>query len=58
MVRGGDVDWIGASTRVAKAIGVAPRPDVKAIVDAANAEVAPILQQVVGTQVVLDLPGS
>ena len=50
MVRGGDVDWIGASTRVAKAIGVAPRPDVKAIVDAANAEVAPILQQVVGTQ--------
>ena len=52
MVRDGDVDWIGASTRVAKAIGVAPRADVKAIVDAANADVAPILQQVVGTQVV------
>ena len=51
MVRDGDVAWTGASTRVAKAIGVAPRPDVKAIVDAANTAVAPILTQVVGTQV-------
>lgn len=51
MVRDGDVAWLGASTRVAKSIGVTQRPDVKAIVDAANTAVAPILQQVVGTQV-------
>lgn len=51
LVRDGDVDWIGASTRVAKSIGVPQRADVKAIVDAANTAVAPILNQVVGTQV-------
>ena len=51
MVRDGDVAWTGASTRVAKSIGVPLRPDVKAIVDAANTAVAPILDQVVGTQV-------
>ncbi len=51
MVRDGDVAWTGASTRVAKSIGVPLRPDVKAIVDAANTAVAPILTQVVGTQV-------
>ena len=38
MVKGGDVSWAGGATRVAKQIGMAARPDVKAIVDAANAE--------------------
>ena len=33
MVKGGDVQWAGGATRVAKTIGVAARPDVKAIVD-------------------------
>ena len=36
MVKGGDVDWAGGATRLAKDIGVAQRADVKAIVDAAN----------------------
>ena len=51
MVSGGDVDWAGGATRIAKNLGVAPRPDVKAIVDAANAETAELRNQVVGTQV-------
>ena len=38
MVQDGDVAWAGGATRVAKTIGVTPRADVKAIVDAANAE--------------------
>ena len=50
MIRDGDVAWAGGATRVAKNIGVARRPDVQAVVAAANAEVQPILQQVVGTQ--------
>ena len=50
MVKGGDVVWAGGATRVAKTIGVAPRPDVKAIVDAANAETAILRNQVIGTQ--------
>jgi 2',3'-cyclic-nucleotide 2'-phosphodiesterase (5'-nucleotidase family) len=50
MVSGGDVDWAGGATRVAKNIGVAPRPDVKAIVDDANAQTAELRNQVVGTQ--------
>ena len=50
MVRGGDVAWTGASTRVAKNLGVAPRADVKAIVDAANAETEEERNEVVGTQ--------
>ena len=33
MVKGGDVAWAGGATRVAKNLGVAPRADVKAIVD-------------------------
>ncbi len=49
-VTGGDVQWAGAATRVAKTIGVAPRPDVQAIVDAANAETAVLRNQVIGTQ--------
>ena len=50
MVTGGDVQWAGAATRVAKDLGVAPRADVKAIVDAANAETAVLRNQVIGTQ--------
>src|SRR4029079_2119283 len=43
MVRDGDVAWAGGATRVAKTIGVARRPDVQAVVAAANAEGHPIL---------------
>ena len=50
MVQGGDVTWVGANTRVAKTLGVAQRADVKAIVDAANAETAILRNQVIGTQ--------
>lgn len=50
MVKGGDVQWAGGATRVAKTIGVAARPDVKAIIDAANAETAVLRNQVIGTQ--------
>ncbi len=45
-----DIAWVGAATRVAKNIGVAARPDVKAIVDDANAKTAVLRNQVVGTQ--------
>ena len=37
MVRGGDVAWAGGATRIATTLGVAPRSDVQAIVDDANA---------------------
>jgi 2',3'-cyclic-nucleotide 2'-phosphodiesterase (5'-nucleotidase family) len=50
MVSGGDVDWAGGATRTAKILGVAPRADVKAIVDAANAETAPLRNRVIGSQ--------
>jgi 2',3'-cyclic-nucleotide 2'-phosphodiesterase (5'-nucleotidase family) len=50
MVRGGDVAWTGAATRIAKNLGVAPRPDVQAIVDRANAETAVLRNRVIGTQ--------
>ena len=50
MVQGGDVQWAGGATRVAKSIGVPQRADVKAIVDAANAETAVLRNQVIGTQ--------
>ncbi len=50
MVKGGDVVWAGGATRVAKTLGVAPRADVQAIVDAANAETDELRNQVVGTQ--------
>ena len=46
----GEVVWQGGSTRVAKTLGVAPRPDVQAIVDDANARTAVLRNQVVGTQ--------
>ena len=50
LVKGSDVAWAGTATRVAKNIGVAPRPDVKAIVDAANAETAVLRNEVIGSQ--------
>ena len=51
VVKGQDVEWTGAATRVAKDLGVASRPDVKAIVDDANAQTAVLRNQVIGTQV-------
>jgi 2',3'-cyclic-nucleotide 2'-phosphodiesterase (5'-nucleotidase family) len=50
VVQGDDVEWAGGATRIAKNIGVAPRPDVKAIVDDANAQTAVLRNQVIGTQ--------
>ena len=50
MVRGGDVVWTGAATRSAKNLGVTPRADVKAIVDKANADTAPLRNEIIGSQ--------
>ncbi len=50
MVSGGDVEWAGGATRIAKNLGVAQRPDVKAIVDDANAQTEVLRNQVIGTQ--------
>jgi len=50
MIKGSDVAWAGTATRVAKNLGVAARPDVQAIVDAANAETAVLRNKVIGTQ--------
>ena len=50
MVKGGDVAWAGTATRAAKNLGVAARPDVQAIVDAANEETAELRNEVIGTQ--------
>lgn len=50
MVRHGDVEWAGGATRKAWDLGVTPREDVQAIVDAANDETAELRNQVIGTQ--------
>ena len=50
LVKGGDVEWAGGATRVAKNQGVAPRADVQAIVADANAQTAPLRNLVIGTQ--------
>jgi 2',3'-cyclic-nucleotide 2'-phosphodiesterase (5'-nucleotidase family) len=50
IVQGGDVEWAGAATRIAKNLGVPQRPDVKAIVDDANAQTAILRNKVIGTQ--------
>jgi 2',3'-cyclic-nucleotide 2'-phosphodiesterase (5'-nucleotidase family) len=50
VVHGGDVEWAGGATRVAKNLGVAGRADVQAIVDKANADTAVLRNQVIGTQ--------
>ena len=51
MVQDKDVAWAGGATRIAKTIGVTPRADVQAIIDAANAATAVLRNQVIGTQV-------
>jgi 2',3'-cyclic-nucleotide 2'-phosphodiesterase (5'-nucleotidase family)/predicted AlkP superfamily phosphohydrolase/phosphomutase len=50
LVSGGDVEWAGGATRVAKNLGVAKRADVQAIIDDANAQTAILRNQVIGTQ--------
>lgn len=50
MVERGDVSWAGGATRTAKNLGVSPRKDVQAIVDKANADTAPLRNQVIGSQ--------
>ncbi|NTU63358.1 MAG: hypothetical protein HGB05_08125, partial [Chloroflexi bacterium] len=50
IIHGQDVEWAGAATRIAKNLGVAQRPDVKAIVDDANAKTAVLRNKVIGTQ--------
>jgi 2',3'-cyclic-nucleotide 2'-phosphodiesterase (5'-nucleotidase family) len=50
MVSGGDVQWAGGATRIARNLGVARRADVQAIVDAANEKTAELRNQVIGTQ--------
>ena len=50
MVKDGDVAWAGTASRTAKNLGVSGRSDVQAIVDKANADTAPLRNQVVGTQ--------
>jgi 2',3'-cyclic-nucleotide 2'-phosphodiesterase (5'-nucleotidase family) len=52
VVHGGDVEWAGGSTRIARTLGVTPRADVKAIVDDANAQTAVLRNQVIGTQAI------
>ena len=55
MVRDGDVAWVSAATRVAKNLGVAPRADVQAIVNQANADTAVLRNQVIGTTGSIDI---
>lgn len=50
VIRDEDVEWAGASTRIAKNLGVAPREDVQAIIDDANAQTEELRNQVIGTQ--------
>jgi 2',3'-cyclic-nucleotide 2'-phosphodiesterase (5'-nucleotidase family)/predicted AlkP superfamily phosphohydrolase/phosphomutase len=60
LVRGDDVAWTGAATRIAKNLGVPERADVKAIVDNANVETAVLRNQVIGRQafdILRDNPG-
>jgi 2',3'-cyclic-nucleotide 2'-phosphodiesterase (5'-nucleotidase family) len=54
MVKNGEVAWIGAANRTAKNLGVEQRPDVKAIVDAATAEVQDDIRVVIGSQAKTD----
>jgi 2',3'-cyclic-nucleotide 2'-phosphodiesterase (5'-nucleotidase family) len=50
MVRGGDVTWAGGATRFATTLGVTPRADVQAVVDAANEQTEELRNEVIGTQ--------
>jgi 2',3'-cyclic-nucleotide 2'-phosphodiesterase (5'-nucleotidase family)/predicted AlkP superfamily pyrophosphatase or phosphodiesterase len=50
LIEGDDVRWAGGATRIAKTLGVAPKPNVQAVIDAANAQTAVLRNQVIGTQ--------
>ncbi|HEY1274645.1 MAG TPA: 5'-nucleotidase C-terminal domain-containing protein, partial [Thermoleophilaceae bacterium] len=50
LLKGSDVKWVGAQTRLAKALGVPQRADVKAIVDKANADTVVPRTTVIGKQ--------
>jgi 2',3'-cyclic-nucleotide 2'-phosphodiesterase (5'-nucleotidase family) len=50
VVHGGDVIWAGGANRTSVNLGVAERPDVKAIVDQANIDTIPERARVIGTQ--------
>lgn len=50
VVHGGDVIWAGGATRTAVNLGVTPRPDVAAIIAAAEAETAVLRNRVIGNQ--------
>lgn len=50
LVANGDVVWAGTATVLAKNLGVAQRADVKAIVDKADADTAPLRNVVIGSQ--------
>lgn len=52
MIHGGDVQWAGGATRVAKILGVGSRPDVQAIINDANAQTAVLRNRVIGTQAI------
>ena len=49
MVDHGDVQWAGTATRTAKSLGVPSRPDVKAIVDKADADTLGPRSRVIGS---------
>jgi 2',3'-cyclic-nucleotide 2'-phosphodiesterase (5'-nucleotidase family) len=50
LVANGDVVWAGTATRLAKNQSVLPDPTVKAIVDIANTDTAPLRNVVIGSQ--------
>jgi 2',3'-cyclic-nucleotide 2'-phosphodiesterase (5'-nucleotidase family) len=50
ITHGGDVEWAGGATRVARGLGVTPRADVAAIVADADAQTAILRNKVIGTQ--------
>jgi 2',3'-cyclic-nucleotide 2'-phosphodiesterase (5'-nucleotidase family) len=52
MVKGGDVEWAGGATRIAKTIGVTPDPAAQAIITAANDATAILRNKVIGTQAI------
>src|SRR5687768_9627870 len=50
LIEGDDVRWAGGATRIAKTLGVAPKANVQAVIDAANAQTAVLRNQVIGSQ--------
>lgn len=49
LVRDGEVEWVGAQTRMARAEGVPPRRDVRRIVEDARAGTEAVRTKVLGT---------